>query len=345
MESSKGHVLIADGEAHIREILKTTLAGAGFECVTAGDAAEAFSTLSTHSFDLAFTDIRMPGSRGARLFEDIRAAHPDVVVIVTAADGAGAAAGSTREGACDCIVKPFTPEHVLLSARRALDTRRLEDAGREHRSRLARTADERAAENRRLFYSMTQVLVHLLDLKIPFNVGHALRVAEKSRYVARELRMDDDGAHRVYLAALLHDVGMILVEDMLLNKRGAWTPDEQRRFMERTSLAEEVLRPILDDREVLRCIRHHGERYDGSGHPDGLRGDLIPLGSRIIAVAEAFDAMTVWRPHRPPRPPQEAIRELGRCASAQFDPQVVAVFADLYDRVFRGIDPSSGEQP
>ena len=122
MESSKGHVLIADGEAHIREILKTTLAGAGFECVTAGDAAEALSTLSTHSFDLAFTDIRMPGSRGARLFEDIRAAHPDVVVIVTAADGAGAAAGSTREGACDCIVKPFTPEHVLLSARRALDT-------------------------------------------------------------------------------------------------------------------------------------------------------------------------------------------------------------------------------
>ena len=133
---------------------------------------------------------------------------------------------------------------------------------------------------------MTQVFIHLLDLKVPFNEGHSLRVAEKARYVARELRVTDDGVRKIYLAALLHDVGMILVEDMLLNKQGVLTSDEQRRIQERTSMADEVLRPILDDEEVLKCIRHNRERYDGSGYPDGLKGNLIPLGARIIAVVE-----------------------------------------------------------
>jgi HD-GYP domain-containing protein (c-di-GMP phosphodiesterase class II) len=184
---------------------------------------------------------------------------------------------------------------------------------------------------------MTQVLVHLLDMKTPFNEGHSRRVAEKARYVARELRMTDDGVRKVYLAALLHDVGMILVEDMLLNKEGKLTSEELRHIQERTASADEVLRPILDDEEVLKCIRHYRERYDGTGYPGGLRGNLIPLGARVIAVVEAFDAITSGRPYRLPRSPQEAIDELARCAQSQFDPQVVTVFADLYERIFRNL--------
>jgi HD-GYP domain-containing protein (c-di-GMP phosphodiesterase class II) len=187
------------------------------------------------------------------------------------------------------------------------------------------------------------VLVHLLDLKTPFNEGHSRRVAEKARYVARELRMTDDGVRKVYLAALLHDVGMILVEDMLLNKEEALTSNELRRIQELTASADEVLRPILDDEEVLKFIRHYRERYDGSGYPGGLRGNLIPLGARVIAVVEAFDAITSGRPYRLPRSPQEAISELARCAPSQFDPQVVTVFADLYDRIFQDTkNPSKG---
>jgi len=116
-----------------------------------------------------------------------------------------------------------------------------------------------------------------------------------------------------------------------------------RRIQERTSAADEVLRPILDDEEVLKFIRHYRERYDGSGYPGGLRGNRIPLGARVIAVVEAFDAITSGRPYRLPRSPQEAISELARCAPSQFDPQVVTVFADLYERVFREVkNPSLG---
>jgi len=346
MDKSKGHILIVDDEIYIQEILKATLEDAGFDCAVAGNAEAAFEAISSQNFDLAFMDIRMPGKQGTELLQEVKAAFPDVVVIiVTAVDSASMAIKSMHMGAYDYILKPFNLEQVVISAHRALDKRRLENANREYQGYLVQMADERAAETRRLFYSMTQVLIHLLDLKIPFNVGHALRVAEKSRYVARELRMTDDGVRKVYLAALLHDVGMILVEDVLLNKQSSLTPDEQRHFLERTALAEEVLRPILDDEEVLKSIRHNRERYDGSGYPDRLKGNLIPLGARIIAVVEAFDAMTVWRPYRMPRSPQEAIRELEKCAPEQFDPQVVTVFAELYDKVFHDFgQPSSQEQ-
>jgi HD-GYP domain-containing protein (c-di-GMP phosphodiesterase class II) len=175
------------------------------------------------------------------------------------------------------------------------------------------------------------MLLHMLDLKAPFNEGHSLRVAEKARYVARELRITDDGVRKIYLAALLHDVGTILIEDMLLYKNSRLTQEEFRRIQERTALAEEVLRPILDDVEVLKVIRHNREHYDGTGYPDRLKGNLIPLGARVIAVVEAFDAITMGRP----RSPQEAIEELVRCSQTQFDPQVVSVFAELYDKIFQ----------
>ncbi len=340
MDKNRGQVLVVDDEVYIQEILKSTLEDAGFECVTVGEADGALSALASRSFDIALIDIRMPGKQGTELLQDIKAAYPEIIVImITAIDSAGMAIESMRLGAYDYIVKPFNLEQVLVSANRALDKRRLENASREYQKYLLQVADERAAETRRLFYSVTQVFIHLLDLKIPFNEGHSLRVAEKARYVARELRLTDDGVRKIYLAALLHDVGMILVEDMLLNKQDALTADEQRHIQERTALADEVLRPILDDEEILKCIRHHREHYDGSGYPDHLKGNLIPLGARVIAVAEAFDAITIGRPYRLPRSPQDAIHELERCSQTQFDPQVVTVFADLYERVFRTISP------
>jgi response regulator RpfG family c-di-GMP phosphodiesterase len=346
MNKYKGRILVVDDEVYIQEILKSTLEDAGYECTTVSDAEAALAALSSRNFDLALTDIRMPGKQGTELLQDIKSAYPDVVVImITAIDNANTAIENMRLGAYDYIIKPFNLEHVLVSTSRAMDKRRLENANREYQKYLQQIADERAAETRRLFYSMTQVFVHLLDLKSPFNEGHSRRVAEKSRYVARELRMTDDGVRKVYLAALLHDVGTILVEDVLLNKQGALTPEELRHVQERSSLADEVLRPILDDEEVLKVIRHKRERYDGTGYPGGLKGNLIPLGARVIAVVEAYDAITSGRPYRLPRSPEEAIQELTRCSHTQFDPQVVMVFADLHERVFRNMHPSSPGVP
>lgn len=346
MDKNKGKILIVDDEVYIQEILKATLEDAGFECLAVSDAAAALSCFASQHIDLAFLDIRIPGAQGMNLLQEIRTAHPDVTVLmITAVDNTATAVECMRMGAYDYIVKPFNLEQILASTSRALDRRRLENTNREHEKYLAEVADERAAETRRLFYSMTQVLIRLLEFKTPYNTGHALRVAEMSRHVARELRMTEDGIHKVYVAALLHDVGTITVQDMLLLKQDKLTKSEQRQIQERTSLADDVLRPILNDEEVLKYIRHHRERYDGTGYPDGLKGNIIPLGARIISVVEAFDAIITGRPYRLPRSSQQAIEELARCTQTQFDPHVVTVFSDLYERVFSKSKQFSVGQP
>jgi putative two-component system response regulator len=341
MNRNKAKVLIVDDEIYIQEIVSVTLQDAGFECVTAANVADALESLESGHFDVAFIDIRMPGRSGTELLQEVNAKYPGVVIIMlTAIDHAATAVEAMRLGAYDYIVKPFNLDLVLIAANRALEKRRLEHANLEYQKYLEQMAEDRAAETRRLFYQMTQVLVRLLELKMPFSIGHHVRVAEMSRYVARELRMTEDGVRRVYLAALLHDVGMMALGDGLLGKPGALSPDEQQQLRERVHLAEVVLKPILDDEEVLKCIRHKQEKYDGSGYPDGLKGNLIPLGSRIIAVAEAFDAMTQDRPYRQALSTEIALAELARCADSQFDGQVVTVFTELYDRFFHRLNQS-----
>ncbi len=346
MSQTKPSVLIVDDEIYIQEILRSTLEEAGFQCVAAGDTEAAEAQLARQRFDITFLDIRMPGKPGLSLLQHIKDKYADtVVVMVTALDSASQAIETIHMGAYDYIVKPFNLEQVLVAANRALEKRRLEASRREYQAYLEQVAEERAAETRRLFYSMTQVLIALLELKAPFKTGQLKNIAEMSRYVARELKMTEDGVRKVYLAALLHDVGMMSIEDMLLMKQEALTEQELRKIHDHTAVAESVLRPIVNDDEVLKYIRHHHERYDGSGYPDGLRGTIIPLGARIIAVAEAFAAMTQDRPYRKALNEEEAMEELLRGSNTQFDHQVVTVFTRLYDQIFRNMDKSTMGRP
>jgi putative two-component system response regulator len=227
----------------------------------------------------------------------------------------------------------LNPRLTLRCVGRALEKKLLAAQNREFQSYLAQMVEERAAETQRLLYGVTQVLIRLLELRVPLDAGHAVNVAEISRRIARGLKMTAAGVHRVYLAALLHDVGMIPVKDFLLNKHGRLTPEEYRQIQEHTSLAEAVLKPVVDDGEVLQYIRHHHEWYDGAGYPDGLRGNIIPLGARIIAVAEAFDSMIRSRPHRKALSIDAALAQLQQNADSQFDRKVVSSFLELADEL------------
>jgi len=335
----KTRILVADDEIYIQEILRSTLIEAGHECITTGSAEHLLGNMNRQLFDLAFVSARLPGQEGVAFVKDLHISFPDLIIIsMVPADAVTAVMHTIRAGAFDCVVKPFQLEEVLEVTDRAIEKRRADTAAREYQKYLEQLAEERAVETRRLFYSTIQVLIRLLELKIPFNAGHAARVAEMCRYVARELKMTVDGVRKVYLAALLHDVGLFVVTDLLLNKDDVLTADEYRQVRAHASAAEDMLKPILADEEVLKYIRHHHERYDGTGYPDSLKGNIIPLGARIIAVVEAFEAMTRDRPYRHAFTPDEALAELKRCADSQFDPQVVSVFTELHDTVFRNLD-------
>ncbi len=345
MTKNRASVLILDDEADIREILQATLEDAGFKCTAAANVEEGLAALSAQEFDLAFSDIRMPGKPVVELLQEIQRAHSQTqVIMITALNTAETAVEYLRKGAADYLVKPFNISDVLVAADRAMEKKRLEQANREFQKYLEQMADDKAAETHRLFYSITQILIRLLELRTPLDIGHSVNVAEIARHIAFELKLTKDGIRKVYLAALLHDVGMIPIEDLLIQKRGSLTGEEYRQIQEHSALAENVLRPILDDGEVLKYIRHHHERYDGAGYPDGLKGNIIPLGARIIAVAEAFDAMSRSRPYRKALSAKLALAELQRCADTQFDPQVVAVFSRIFEQISHDLQSSTEDR-
>ncbi len=334
MDDEKVKILVIDDRVAFRESLVALLEEQGLGCVPVSEIGAAMIELAAQPFDLVIS--RMEGSDAGlpELLKQVEEYDPDLpVVSFVPAAGEERAMECVSRGAYDYIMENADRGLILHRVQRALEPRRLQKGILEFQRHLTQMVEERAAETQRLFFGMTQILIRILELKVPYDVGHAVNTAEASRRIAREMRLPADGIHKVYLAALLHDVGMIPLKDFILNKPDCLTDDEYRQVQTHTTLAEVVLRPVVEDLDVLAYIRHHHERYDGGGYPAGLRGEEIPLGSRIIAVAEAYDAMTRDRPYQASMPGHAAIGEIENGAGRQFDPAAVTAFVAVADDV------------
>ena len=174
-----------------------------------------------------------------------------------------------------------------------------------------------------------KVLVCILQDKNEYTVGHSRRVAEYAVSIAERLALPQKEIENIRLAALLHDIGVIGIREGVLGKPGKLSAEEYDHVKTHPLVAERILKPIPELKDIVAYIKHKNEAYDGSGYPDGLKGEEIPLGARIIAVAEAFDAMTSDRPYRRATRPEEAMAELERKAGSQFDPKIVEIFRQI----------------
>jgi len=188
-------------------------------------------------------------------------------------------------------------------------------------------------ENRRLYrdlhvmmLDLVRALVSSVDAKDPYTCGHSERVAILCRELARELGLADEEVEQAYMAGLLHDIGKIGTPEAILRKEGALRPDERRIIARHPETGGRILQGISKLETVREAVVHHHERVDGSGYPDGLKGDDLPLLARILGLADAFDAMTSSRPYRPMMPLAEVQHQIDRHTGSQFDPQVVAAF-------------------
>ncbi len=194
-----------------------------------------------------------------------------------------------------------------------------------------------ATEARRvrdLFINSIRALAEALEAKDPYTAGHSRRVTEISVAIAGEMDMDKAGLAQVRLAAMLHDIGKIGVRESVLNKEGSLTPEEYEHIMQHMSIGRRILAPIFTGKSILDIVTYHHERWDGTGLPQGLKGRHIPLGARIVGLADAVDAMGSMRPYRPGRAPQEIASEIEKNAGRQFDSEVVkAFFATKYGRM------------
>lgn len=183
------------------------------------------------------------------------------------------------------------------------------------------------AELRETFISTAEALAEAIEMRDPYTGGHIKRVQEYAVATAKKMGIDGEELESLRLAAILHDIGKIGVDDSILKKQGPLTAEEAKMMHDHPVHGEKILGHIKALRFAMSGMKHHHERVDGKGYPDGLSGESIPLHARIIAVADTFDAMTSDRPYRKGMYPQVALEELGRNASTQFDPVVVTAFA------------------
>lgn len=180
-----------------------------------------------------------------------------------------------------------------------------------------------------LFIGIVTVMVNLLDAKSPWTKGHSERVSSIAEKIAREMGLDEDDVKDIRLAGLLHDIGKIGTYDYLLDKPARLTEEEFEMVKKHPAKGAEILSGIKQLKGILPFIRHHHERIDGRGYPDGIKGDDIPLQAKILCVSDSFDSMTADRPYRPSPGVEYAISELKRCSGTQFDPQVVDSFLKI----------------
>jgi putative nucleotidyltransferase with HDIG domain len=189
---------------------------------------------------------------------------------------------------------------------------------------------------RNLFFNTVETLVRAIQARDQYTSGHSSRVSRYCLLTAEKLNLSTQDKHHLYLTAMLHDIGKIGIPDNLLNRRGKLSDEEMQKVREHVSLGASMLKSLGQMHPIVPYIRHHHEAYDGSGYPDGLKGEQIPLISRIVAVADTFDAMTSDRPYRKGRSATDAIAELERCAGTTFDPVVVNAFVEcLHEQAAR----------
>jgi len=327
MTTQREGILIVDDEEGVRRLLKRKLLSQGYRCEEAGSAYQALDELRNKAIGLVILDIKMPGKSGVQLLPEIRASYADTVVIMaTAITDTSTAIYCMKQGAYDYITKPFDLDEVVLSVDKALEKRRLELENRDHQQHLEQKIEEQSRKIRASFLNAITSLAYALEAKDRYTSGHSQRVAEISVAIAEQLGMPPESVEKIRLAGLIHDIGKIGVRESVLNKLSMLTDEEFQHIKRHPEIGEPILAPIVEDEEVLKIVRHHHERYDGKGYPDGLFGEAIPLGARILAMADSYDAMTSERPYRRAMRAETACAEIEHGKGTQFDPEVADVF-------------------
>jgi putative nucleotidyltransferase with HDIG domain len=324
MTIPKESILLVDDEEGIRGILNKGLAMRGYICDEAGDGEQALAKLKEKPSDLVIMDINMPGRQGSEVLPDITSNYPETAVIMASGvNDTKVIAKCIKDGAQDYITKPFRFEQILQSINGTLDKRRVVLEIRRYFHDLGKTNGNHA-EPRKLFLGSVETLVNTLESLDTYVKGHSQEVSDIALSIGKQLEFSLEDMEDLRWAALLHDVGKIAVDPNILNKPGELTYSEYRHIMIHAVVGPNLVKPFVNDR-VVDIISHHHDRYDGSGLDQKIRGKDIPLGARIIAVADAYQAMTSDRPYRRAMSKHDAMEELVWYSGTQFDPIVANI--------------------
>ncbi len=277
-----GTILVVDDQEPNRELLDELLTAQGFKVITVPDGASAFLELTRMQVDLVLMDVMMPNLSGFEICDKIKS-NPETclipVVLITALSEKEDRIEGIKAGADDFLTRPVDRTELLARVRSLL--------------RLKQRTDELERAEAVLF-----TLARSIEGKDPYTHGHCERLSEGSARLGTHLGLAEDEITALRRAGVVHDIGKVAVPDAILLKPGKLTEDEWKLMREHSVVGERICAPLKSFRLVLPIIRHHHEKLDGSGYPDGLRGDAIPMTARILQIVDVYDALTTERPYK-----------------------------------------------
>jgi len=339
-------ILVVDDEPEITEILKNFFERKSYIVFTANNGEAALEVVKEHRPHLVFLDIRMPKMDGLTVLRNIRAIDTSIkVIMVTAIEDDKTIAEAKSLGAVDYISKPFKLEYLEKDVIEKVNAKLFGDLRKELEEKsglikqLAMEVEQVNILNKKIsrnFYQTILSLATALEARDRYTHGHSERVDLYSKIIAQELKesygweIDDEFMNALHVESRLHDIGKIAISDTVLNKLGKLNEDEYNQIKAHPVTSAHILAPIEDIKESIEIIRHHHERVDGKGYPSGYTKDQIPVRSRIIAVADSYDAMTSDRPYRKAMSIEEAISELEKNRGTQFDEEAVDAFISAF---------------
>lgn len=354
INSNIANVLIVDDEIGPRESLRMILKP-DHNVYTAEDGYSALEILRQTEMDVITLDLKMPGMSGIETLKQIRLIDPDVmIVIITGFGTLESAVEAIRHGVFDYISKPFNVKEIVGIIEKAIQRRKFHNTLRGflgqslvsplpasaasglNPSLLSRAGvwndshlNGHGPSSHQTCLEFAKVLASTLEEKDPYTSGHSERVCHYSDLISTRLALPYKDRCELQIAAYLHDIGKIGISNRFINKKGPLTATDWAIIKQHTRKAIELLSPLNLSSNILSYIEHHHEHFSGTGYPDGLQGNQIPLGARIITVSDAYDSMTSNRPYRRPLLPEEAKRELLKWAGKQFDPNLVSAFLSV----------------
>ena len=323
-------IVVVDDDVIILRNADSTLSKGGFKVTCLKSGKMFLNYVKKNPVDMLLLDIRMPEMDGFETLqalrewekENSRKATP--VIFLTASDDAETETRGLSLGAMDFIRKPFVPEVLKMRVSNLLELIRLQKD-------LHREVERKTAEIESLSIHLVQTLAEAIDAKDNYTNGHSTRVAGYSKEIAKRYGYSPERQEEIYMMGLLHDVGKIGIPDQIINKPGRLTDEEFAMIKEHPAKGAKILSAVTEMPQLVTGARWHHERYDGSGYPDGLKGDDIREEARIIAVADAYDAMTSNRSYRETIPRERVIRELKRGMGTQFDERFAKIMLQMIE--------------
>ena len=323
-------LLVVDDEDAIRNALRKFLIQQGYEVATAATGEEALAVLQRQRVTGILLDVNLPGINGVELVPQIMEIEPSVAILMlTAVNDATSAALCMQRGAFDYLIKPIDLGHLGRAIHHALQRRHTLLEGQQINQWLKEEVATRVTERRleqanqeRISVATLEALVNALEAKDPYLRGHSARVADLSAMVAAEARCSDEEVEAIRTGGRLHDIGKIGIREQILNKQGPLTEEEYEHVKQHVTVGSQILAPLVHLGGVIGYVRSHHERWDGTGDPDRLEGEAIPLGARIIGAVEIYDALTTSRPYQEKMPPEAAVERMRDLVGTVIDPKV-----------------------